>query len=330
MELPYDASRITGTDSPVSMWDSKRLTSIRNNPMANYLYQAIDAMGQHSKASQGINAVLTSVERLKSNPQFRLYMLCVDRRCVGIIKVGSKKLFIRRTNGSLVEMDPLCVLDFYVHESEQRHGYGKVLFEAMLELERVDARQLAIDRPSPKFLGFLKKHYHLSDFVPQSNNFVVFQQYFDEQSPPIRGDSAKQTSGFSSGRPTLNASRTHGTSPPHLSSASFPAASTTATSSNSRSAGAAFGTSLASNIPLTNAPPVQDMYNGGKPTSMRGCMPEPRAVGSSAIQQMSSNGSMRKSSPTRSGVQGYNIITLTDEPLMASHRTTGPGTQRRK
>ncbi len=38
--------------------------------------------------------------------------------------------------------------------------------------------QLAIDRPSPKFLGFLRKHYALSAFKPQANNFVVFQDYW--------------------------------------------------------------------------------------------------------------------------------------------------------
>ena len=32
------------------------------------------------------------------------------------------------------EVSPLCVLDFYVHESKQRCGYGKALFEAMLKV----------------------------------------------------------------------------------------------------------------------------------------------------------------------------------------------------
>lgn len=32
------------------------------------------------------------------------------------------------------EVEPLCVLDFYVHESRQRTGCGKNLFEAMLEV----------------------------------------------------------------------------------------------------------------------------------------------------------------------------------------------------
>ena len=32
------------------------------------------------------------------------------------------------------EVSPLCVLDFYVHESRQRCGHGKLLFEAMLNV----------------------------------------------------------------------------------------------------------------------------------------------------------------------------------------------------
>ena len=32
------------------------------------------------------------------------------------------------------EVNPLCVLDFYVHESRQRTGCGKRLFEHMLKV----------------------------------------------------------------------------------------------------------------------------------------------------------------------------------------------------
>jgi alpha-tubulin N-acetyltransferase 1 len=62
-------------------------------------------------------------------------------------------------------MNPLSVLDFYVHESVQRGGHGKELFEKMLQTERVESRKLAYDRPSPKLKGFLAKHYGLKNFV---------------------------------------------------------------------------------------------------------------------------------------------------------------------
>ena len=36
---------------------------------------------------------------------------------IGLLKVGVKKLFIRNESGNIKEINPLCVLDFYVHES---------------------------------------------------------------------------------------------------------------------------------------------------------------------------------------------------------------------
>ena len=46
----------------------------------------------------------------------------------------------------------------------------------MLAVEGHSAASLAYDRPSPKLLGFLRKHYGLTEYVPQNNNFVVFEQ----------------------------------------------------------------------------------------------------------------------------------------------------------
>lgn len=36
------------------------------------------------------------------------------------------------------EVNPLCVLDFYVHESRQRTGCGKRLFEHMLKVQYLE------------------------------------------------------------------------------------------------------------------------------------------------------------------------------------------------
>ena len=73
-----------------------------------------------------------------------------------MIKVGVKKLFIRDEAGTIKEIEPLWVLDFYVHESCQRIGYGKILFEAMWKREKIQPDKLAYDRPSIKFINFLK------------------------------------------------------------------------------------------------------------------------------------------------------------------------------
>ena len=102
---------------------------------------------------------------------------------IGLLKVGMRKLFIRNEYGSIKEISPLCVLDFYVHESVQRGGYGKALFEKMLEKEGVRPEKLAYDRPSEKLLAFLAKHYGLKRYVPQNNNYVVFSCYFETPTP---------------------------------------------------------------------------------------------------------------------------------------------------
>merc|ERR1711871_599640 len=107
----------------------------------------------------------------------RLYVFATHKDVQGILRVGKKSLYVRKSvNSEYQEISPLCVLDFYVHESKQRSGVGKQLFEFMLQQERASPSRLGYDRPSAKLRGFLSKHYKLSNFLPQSNNFVIFSQ----------------------------------------------------------------------------------------------------------------------------------------------------------
>jgi hypothetical protein len=69
---------------------------------------------------------------------------------------------------------------------------GVQLFEHFVREEHVSPARLAYDRPSPKLLGFVGKHYHLKSFTPQANNYVVFAQYFDTASAAA---STRQPSG---------------------------------------------------------------------------------------------------------------------------------------
>lgn len=81
----------------------------------------------------------------------------------------------------LVEISPLCCLDFYVVEGQQRFGLGRRLFGSMLQREQLPAARLAYDRPSPKLLCFLRKHFGLVSFVPQANHFVVYDRFWEDQ-----------------------------------------------------------------------------------------------------------------------------------------------------
>ena len=82
-------------------------------------------------------------------------------------------------------MNPLCVLDFYVYEKCQRSGNGKIIYSEMIEKENIEPRKLGYDRPSIKFINFLKKYYKLVDYIPQNNNYVVFKDYFRENKKKV-------------------------------------------------------------------------------------------------------------------------------------------------
>ena len=301
MEIAVECSRMTNSEELVTVWDSRRLNAFRRQPMAVYLYQAIDDMGKGSRLAQGLNTVLTSVQRLVENPTHRLYLLCEGRLCLGILKVGPKKLFIRGKTGQLNEIDPLCVLDFYVHESQQRNGHGRMLFDYMLAAEDVQPHRLGYDRPSPKFLGFLRKHFSLSDYVPQSNNFVVFTQYFD---------------GFTDRLAKAKAAT--------LGREIFTASPTTLMKSNSAIIERSTPEPRA---PLTShVPPRSSMLNSAPTMGLSSSCYAGRPAGSQDLRTSTArpaNAGHRERSPTRSGVS-YDIISLQGaEVAAASTRPAG-------
>ncbi|XP_064214093.1 alpha-tubulin N-acetyltransferase isoform X2 [Tribolium castaneum] len=140
-------------------------------------------MGEASAAAQGLTKPITTAERLR-NSEHSVYLL-IDQNAgngrgavTGMLKTGMKGLYVFDRNGQHYQVSPPCVLDFYVHESRQRTGLGKRLFEHMLQTESIEPVKMAIDRPSEKFLGFLNKHYSLNNPVKQMNNYVVFDGFF--------------------------------------------------------------------------------------------------------------------------------------------------------
>eukprot|EP01029_Cantina_marsupialis_P027134 TRINITY_DN748_c0_g1_i1.p1 TRINITY_DN748_c0_g1~~TRINITY_DN748_c0_g1_i1.p1 ORF type:complete len:777 (-),score=189.66 TRINITY_DN748_c0_g1_i1:135-2309(-) len=136
-------------------------------------------MGEGSRKAQGLAKILTSFTKLIHSSD-TLFVHFNKTQVQGILKIGSRKLFIAY-DGSMKEIDPVCVLDFYVHESVQRGGIGKRLFQFMLRYTRLPALKLAYDRPSPKLIAFLGRHYDLTRYSPQNNNYVVFYDYFEDE-----------------------------------------------------------------------------------------------------------------------------------------------------
>ncbi|XP_053662563.1 alpha-tubulin N-acetyltransferase [Anopheles marshallii] len=147
--------------------------------------EIINTVGSLSAQAQGLSVPVTTAQKLR-NSDHHIYLMFESNDqnglVVGILKVGRKSLYVFDPTGETVNVTAPCVLDFYVHESRQRGGLGRELFEHMLREENIQPDELAIDRPSEKLLGFLQKHYGLSKKIPQMNNFVVYEGFFASKS----------------------------------------------------------------------------------------------------------------------------------------------------
>lgn len=152
--------------------------------MKNTLSKAIDAIGEESANAQGLKRVITTVEKLQDSPTHVLYVLkdpnghYGEGEVIGILKVGKKHLYLYDELDSVHECEPLCVLDFFVKPERQRSGYGKFMFDYMLNDLKVDVNELAIDGPSPKMILFLQRNYGLDHMMRQTNNFAISTGFF--------------------------------------------------------------------------------------------------------------------------------------------------------
>lgn len=142
----------------------------------------LDKFGDLSAKAQDLKSVITNYSKFLISNDQKIYIQAKRNTVYGFLKIGFRKLFIHDKQAKMHELNPLCVLDFYVHESQQRSGIGKKLFEAMLMDENIHPALIAYDRPSIKLISFLKKNYDLVEYVPQNNNYVVYDKYYDVKS----------------------------------------------------------------------------------------------------------------------------------------------------
>ena len=78
--------------------------------------QIIDQMGDASASAQGLGATITTHQKLiNSKGNQYLYMIVMGTKALALLKTGTKSLFL--TGGGMNQINPRCVLDFYVHES---------------------------------------------------------------------------------------------------------------------------------------------------------------------------------------------------------------------
>ncbi|XP_030268184.1 alpha-tubulin N-acetyltransferase 1 isoform X2 [Sparus aurata] len=201
MEFPFDINKLFS--ERVSILDQTLIagrTSAGRPDLQAHITTVIDELGRASAKAQQLTAPITSASKLQSQ-RHQLYLLKDGESnggrgvVVGFLKVGYKKLFLLNPQGVHIEAEPLCVLDFYIAENLQRHGYGLELFDFMLQHKNVEPVLMAYDRPSPKFLSFLARHYCLTQSVPQVNNFVVFEGFFLNISAQLRKVPLKKPDG---------------------------------------------------------------------------------------------------------------------------------------
>lgn len=187
--LPRKINKVTHTLIPENFRGDRR----ELNECQRQLSKVLDDMGEASARAQGLNKPITSALKLRDTDHI-VYLL-VDSEAnnglgsvVGLLKTGSKNLFMFDETGAHYQLKSRCILDFYVHESRQRMGLGNILYEHMLSEENIRPVKLAIDKPSEKFLAFLDKYYGLTKIIPQNNLFVVFQGFFDDERQDVRSN----------------------------------------------------------------------------------------------------------------------------------------------
>jgi alpha-tubulin N-acetyltransferase 1 len=145
----------------------------------------INALGSASSAAQRLPRVITTAASFASS-DCTLYLLLddEDRRAVGLTKVGPRHLFLWDRRGAQHEMTALCLLDFFTVPECQRRGYGRRMIDRMLQDKGLEMRQVPIDRPSGMCLAFMKSQFGLAQFLAQSNAFVVFDEFWEDDARP--------------------------------------------------------------------------------------------------------------------------------------------------
>ena len=149
------------------------------------LRAVVDTAGVLSAQAQALAEPITTLQKALDK-EHCLYLAAQrfgrGMRVLGLAKSGRKRLYLHGCPGAgadaLREVTPVCLLDFFVHPDVQRQGWGRALLGAMLSAEQQTPEAVAYDRPSPKLIAFMARHFGLHTWRPQTNAFVVFEPAF--------------------------------------------------------------------------------------------------------------------------------------------------------
>jgi alpha-tubulin N-acetyltransferase 1 len=132
MDFGFDVSYLFQCDKEgIAIVDGNQFKNMNKKILYSF-NTVLDSIGEASakvrvyfKKAQSLKAVITNGIRFIGSDHI-IYIKCEESAVIGFLKVGKKKLFIVDEIAKIREINPMCVLDFYVHESQQRNGYGKV------------------------------------------------------------------------------------------------------------------------------------------------------------------------------------------------------------
>lgn len=164
----------------VKMWTRQDILGLGAEGVENLAASGVNQLGIESGVEQELKGPITTAEKLleETSDSHVLLVYYKDDKPLGFIKYGEKNLFFYTKKGVVKELLCTCVLDFYVSTVLQRSGLGSVLFKDMLTRLQLHPNTLAYDRPSPKLVSFLKKHYGLINSDLQPNRYAIFPQEF--------------------------------------------------------------------------------------------------------------------------------------------------------
>ena len=176
----------------VHEWNSGSLASLSVAARTD-----LDALGVASGEAQFLKGPITTTSKMLEAPDHVLITVSLasphedgkDEQCsdvdsagrfVGYLKFGLKNLYFYHKNGKVEERNTVSLLDFYVSDALQRSGLGLMLFERFLALTKTEVDhpcKVAYDRPSPKLLSFLSKHFSLNNPDAQPNRYTIFEGF---------------------------------------------------------------------------------------------------------------------------------------------------------
>uniref|UniRef100_A0AC34RHD1 Alpha-tubulin N-acetyltransferase n=1 Tax=Panagrolaimus sp. JU765 TaxID=591449 RepID=A0AC34RHD1_9BILA len=192
MNVAYDLSKVF-EENPIERLDQSRLRWITPRKYPE-IVRAIDRCGEASAKVQKLRKPVTSYDKILDSPDLHVLYIFWEQngafsKIIGYLKISKRKLYLRNVEGCQFIVEPICVLDFFVFEEFQRKGFGKALFDRMLEKEQVTPEKLAFDKPTLPLLNFLDKHYNLTNPVWQATSFAVFPEFFRELAPEVTKES---------------------------------------------------------------------------------------------------------------------------------------------